>query len=57
METNTSHISTWDRIMMAITFAEVGEHETARQLLNENRKNQRPDVRNQKSEQRAEIRA
>ena len=57
METSNPRISKWDRIMMAITFAEVGEHETARELLTEKRKEQRPDVRNRKVEQRPEMRA
>ena len=57
METNKTRISKWDRIMMAMTFAEVGEHATARELLTEKRKEQRPDLRNRKVEQRPEIRA
>lgn len=36
----------WDRIMMAITFAEVGEAETARDIMKtRNRKDQRPESR------------
>ena len=57
METNTNRISTWDRIMMAVAFAEEGEHETAKELLNEKYNEQRPESRNRKSEQRPEIRA
>jgi hypothetical protein len=33
MNTQTEKINAWDRIMMAITFAEAGEAETARQLI------------------------
>jgi len=57
METNTNRISTWDRIMMAVAFAEEGEHETARELLTEKHNEQRPEARNRKSEHRPEIRA
>jgi len=57
METNTNRITAWDRIMMAIAFAEEGEHETARELLTEKYNEQRPESRNRKSEQRPEIRA
>ena len=56
METR-NRISAWDRIMMAITFAEEGEYETAKELLTEKQNEQRPDSRNRKSEQRPEIRA
>ena len=56
METNTNRISKWDRIMMAIAFAEAGEHETAKEMLTENHDQQRPESRNRKSEQRPEIR-
>lgn len=57
METRTPVITTWDRIMMAITFAEVGEHDTARELLTRKENEARPDARIRKSEQRPEIRA
>ena len=33
MHTQTAKINAWDRIMMAITFAEAGEAETARQVI------------------------
>ena len=35
MHTNTNKISLWDRIMMAITFAEANDGETAREMLDE----------------------
>jgi len=57
METNTNRISKWDRIMMAITFAEAGEHETAKEILNEKQNEQHSELRNRKSEQRPEIQA
>jgi hypothetical protein len=57
METNNNRISTWDRIMMAITFAEVGEHDTARELLKDKQNEQRPEARNRKLDQRPEFRA
>ncbi len=57
METNTNRISAWDRIMMAVAFAEEGEHETAKELLTGKYNEQRPESRNRKSEQRPEIRA
>ncbi|OGR05242.1 MAG: hypothetical protein A2511_09650 [Deltaproteobacteria bacterium RIFOXYD12_FULL_50_9] len=58
METYTKPISTWDRIMMAITFAEAGEAETARDILDKRSENQqRPETRVRKeSEKRAELR-
>lgn len=57
MDTRHIRISAWDRIMMAITFAEAGEHDTARELLSKKQKEQRPESRNRTSEQRPEIRA
>jgi hypothetical protein len=57
METRTPVITTWDRIMMAITFAEVGEHETARELLTRKESAKRTDARVKNAEQRPEIRA
>ena len=33
MNTYTEKLNAWDRIMMAITFAEAGEAETAREVL------------------------
>ena len=57
METRNPVITTWDKIMMAITFAEVGEHETARELLTQKESETRPEARLRKSEQRPELRA
>ena len=56
MDTNRKRISEWDRIMMAITFAEAGEHNTARELLEEKREEVRPDLRNRNEEHRPELR-
>ena len=33
MNTQTENINAWDRIMMAITFAEAGEAGTAREVI------------------------
>lgn len=54
MENNT--ISTWDRLMMAITFAEVGEHETAREMLNSTEEKQRAELA-KKAARRPELRS
>ena len=52
MNTQTENISAWDRIMMAITFAEAGESGTAREVMN-----QRPEKRARKeSAQRPQLR-
>ncbi len=52
MNTQTEKISAWDRIMMAITFAEAGEYETAREVME-----QRPGSRARKeSVRRPELR-
>ena len=56
MEPNTKKLNLWDRIMMAITFAEAGEAETAVNLLDKKTKEQRPENRARKSEQRPELR-
>jgi len=55
MNTNKNRLNAWDRIMMAITFAEANEHESAREILDENRNERRPELRNRK-EERPEIR-
>jgi len=57
METRNPAISTWDKIMMAITFAEVGEHDTARELLTRKENETRPEARIRNADQRPEIRA
>lgn len=58
MTTEKNTISAWDRIMMAITFAEADEELTARELLQGTKKEQRPRprVRNE-AEKRPELRA
>lgn len=55
MNTSTEKISAWDRVMMAITFAEAGEAKTAIDLLNQKNAEQQKDSRIQKSEQRPEM--
>ena len=56
MEHNTKKLNLWDRIMMAITFAEAGEAKTAIEMLDNKTKEQRPETRVRKSEQRPELR-
>jgi len=52
MKTQTAKLNAWDRIMMAITFAEAGEAETARQMISK-----RPAARARKeSAQRPQMR-
>jgi hypothetical protein len=49
MKSYTDQISKWDKIMMAITFAEVGEAKTARDMLNQRTgKQQQPESRTRK---------
>ncbi|MCF6290370.1 MAG: hypothetical protein L3J03_05175 [Desulfobacterales bacterium] len=57
METGKNRLTFWDRIMMAITFAEAGEAATARELLNKRSgKKQRPESRaRQEREQRPRL--
>ncbi|MDD5759111.1 MAG: hypothetical protein PHI06_08515 [Desulfobulbaceae bacterium] len=55
MNTSTEKISAWDRVMMAVTFAEAGEPNTALDLLNQKNTEQQKDSRLQKSEQRPEM--
>ena len=43
MNTNTAKLNAWDRIMMAITFAEANEPETAREVIGK-----RPERRSRK---------
>ncbi|MBU0672863.1 MAG: hypothetical protein KJ732_07550 [Candidatus Margulisbacteria bacterium] len=45
-------LNKWDRIMMAITFAEVGEADTARDLMNQETNKQRPESRIEKRMER-----
>ena len=42
MTTATEKINAWDRIMMAITFAEADDEKTARELLGARKNEQRP---------------
>lgn len=56
MDTNHEKISAWDRVMMAITFAEAGEDKTAIDLLNQKEDEKQKDSRLRKSEQRPELR-
>jgi hypothetical protein len=56
LEHNTKKLNLWDRIMAAITFAEAGEAKTAIELLDNKTKEQRPETRARKSEQRPELR-
>lgn len=57
MSTYTNHLNKWDRIMMAITFAEAGEAGTARDLMNQKTNNHRPEVSTEKrTERRPELR-
>lgn len=50
-------ISAWERIMMAITFAEADDEQTARELLKEDSREQRPRTRTRKEvEKRPELR-
>ena len=56
MQHKTKKLNFWDRIMMAITFAEAGEAKTAIELLDKKTKNQRPEARVRNSEHRPELR-
>ena len=56
MEHKTNKLNLWDRFMMAITFAEAGEEKTAIELLDNKTREQRPETRIRKSEQRPELR-
>lgn len=58
MSTTSSRLSTWDRIMMAITFAEADEPQTAREMLTPEKIEKRPDARSRKeTDKRPELRA
>ena len=47
MKTNTERFNAWDGIMMAITFAEANEPETAREVISK-----RPETRTRKESAR-----
>lgn len=53
---NQTQISTWDRIMMAITFAEANEHQTAKDLLSNKGSVLRPESRKE-TQKRPDLRA
>lgn len=58
MSTKSSRLTAWDRIMMAITFAEADEPQRAREMLNPEYFEQRPETRTRKeAEKRPELRA
>lgn len=58
MTDRTVKLNAWDRIMMAITFAEADEAGTARELLTPDRVESRPENRTRKeSGRRPELRA
>lgn len=53
MSQNENTLNWWDKVMMAATFAEANEHETAKQILSK-----RPETRQRKeSGKRPELRA
>jgi len=56
MEHKTKKLNLWDRFMLAITFAEAGEEKTAIELLDNKTREQRPETRVRKTEQRPELR-
>lgn len=58
MTTRATKLSAWDRIMMAIAFAEENETETARELLSPEKAEKRPEARTRKETgKRPELRA
>ncbi len=58
METYTKNLTLWDRVMMAITFAEAGDASTARQILRKQpRQTRRPTSRPRQQNRRQELRA
>ena len=58
MLTKSNTLSIWDRLMMAITFAEADEPQTAREMLNPEKVEKRPEKRNRKEvDRRPELRA
>jgi len=57
MKDHSGKLSWWDRVMTAITFAEAGEAETAKDLLKKQAKRQRPESKIRKeTERRTELR-
>ena len=46
MRNETDQINTWDRIMMAITFAEANEHKTAREIMTGKEVRRQAEIRN-----------
>lgn len=48
MSKRKNNLNMWDRIMMAITFAEAGDADTARDMLSRKSQKQRPASRNEK---------
>lgn len=52
MNTKTTKLSAWDRIMMAITFAEADDAKTARELLDSGKEGNRPEQRPRKEADR-----
>jgi hypothetical protein len=58
MSTQSSKLSLWDRLMMAVTFAEADEPLTAREMLNPEKVEKRPQARTRKETgKRPELRA
>lgn len=56
MNTSTKQPNWWDRIMAAITFAEAGEPETAREILDKRTIKRRPESRpGKRSEKRPQL--
>ena len=53
-----NHLNKWDKVMMAISFAEAGEVETAKDMLNQRTgKNMQPESRARKqSDKRPQLR-
>ena len=57
MSTQNKKINLWDRIMMAITFAEANDEKTAREIMTPGKEEKRPESRPRKeAENRPELR-
>lgn len=56
MKHKTRKLNLWDRFMLAVTFAEAGEAETAINLFDQKTREKRPETRARKSERRPELR-